>query len=216
MQILRIFLLALVRMASAEIFEARGCEESIEDDFWLLTDLVPLVLGACAAFCCKRIRHALSEHGRLPSRHEWTDAFGCTALHYAAQVNSSFEARRLLDQGSNANARDAWEETPLHVAARSGEIDTSKVLLLFGADVNAANFDGKTPLLLAAENGHQILCEFLLDRGASAGGLEDKAVPALLSSILLQRMIGCPTSDSEKRLPVLLTSRSPADSAKLS
>lgn len=41
---------------------------------------------------------------------ETTDAFGCTELHVAASEGSALNVRKLLEGGSDPNAREAWEE----------------------------------------------------------------------------------------------------------
>ena len=41
---------------------------------------------------------------------ETTDTFGCTELHVAASEGSALNVRRLLEGGSDPNAREAWEE----------------------------------------------------------------------------------------------------------
>eukprot|EP00435_Cladocopium_sp_Y103_P016161 s963_g4.t1 len=41
---------------------------------------------------------------------ETTDAFGCTELHVAASEGSALNVRKLLESGSDPNAREAWEE----------------------------------------------------------------------------------------------------------
>jgi len=136
-----------------------------------------------------------SDHARavMKPRPE-TDVWGCTALHRVAHVNDSLEVRSLLEQGFDPDVRDIWDETPLHMAARSGEIEAARELLAFGADINARNANDKTPLVEAAEAGHELVCAFLLDRGATAGGLEDQDIPALLSLLMLQRMtVDCTT-----------------------
>jgi len=123
------------------------------------------------------------------TKNEATDAFGCTELHVAAAEGSALNVRKLLEGGSNPNAREAWEETPLHMAARNGNVQVAQLLVSHGADVNPRNLDDLTPLILAAQEGKQELCSFLLDAGASAGGMEEEKLPCLLNSLLMQRIL---------------------------
>lgn len=162
---------------------------------WLLRDVLMLFVGFVS---CKTILTlGQSVLNLTPTRkkvfmpeakHGHIDAWGCTPLHRLAQDNSYLQVGELLKHGSDPDARDAWDETPLHMAARSGEIEAARVLLAFGASIDAANFDDKTPLVVAAEANHQTVCEFLLDRGATAGGLDDQKLPSLLNLLTLQRM----------------------------
>ena len=46
-----------------------------------------------------------------PSSPESRDVFGCTRLHLCAAQGSALEARKLLEAGASADAREAWEET---------------------------------------------------------------------------------------------------------
>lgn len=97
-------------------------------------------------------------------------------------------ARALLEQGADANAKEAWEETPLHMAARSGCYEVCELLLSYGADLNPMNSSEITPLLAAAQAGQEHTCELLLERGGVAGSA-DTDIPPILSALLMYRMI---------------------------
>lgn len=119
------------------------------------------------------------------------DSAGCTQLHMAVAENLPCMTKRLLEQRSNVNATDAWDETPLHFAARlNGSAEVCAHLLNHGAHINAVNADGATPVLLAARAGHSAACELLLANGGGLGGAVDDAdLPPLLTALLAQRMI---------------------------
>lgn len=68
------------------------------------------------------------------------DEWGDTPLHLAKTVD---EARRLLDQGADVNARRLDGFTPLHFAY---QLDMARLLLDRGADINAKTKNGQTPL----------------------------------------------------------------------
>jgi ankyrin repeat protein len=125
----------------------------------------------------------------LPDRVRAVDRFGCTALHIAADAGCVEMAKELLEAGADVQVRDTWEETPLHFAARKGSFEMCELLLAKGAELDATNFDGVTPLVAAARACNESSCQLLLDRGATCGGLPDTDVPALLSSLLMYKMI---------------------------
>ena len=131
--------------------------------------------------------------GRPPSptakdANDWTD------LHYAAVLNLTSLAKRLLQSGATVDARlksdgepltdelkatlrrfgknyDGWNrygETPLHFAARNNAVATATLLVERGAAVNAKeNNHGLTPLHVAAWKNARATAALLLERGAA-------------------------------------------------
>mmetsp|Transcript_43694 Transcript_43694/g.81489 ORF Transcript_43694/g.81489 Transcript_43694/m.81489 type:complete len:272 (+) Transcript_43694:199-1014(+) len=155
--------------------------------------LVLLVAFASFAISCRLRRFWTGSMSQKPpasaaERNEATDSFGCTQLHLVADAGSLAEARKLLAEGADPNAREAWDETPLHMASRAGHLELSKLLVIHGANINACNADDETPLVLAARAGKNDVCNFLLEVGANTGGLEEEKLPCLLNNLLLQRM----------------------------
>jgi hypothetical protein len=117
------------------------------------------------------------------------DVWGCTALHYAAKGGSVHIISRMIDLGAKVDVIDAWDETPLHLAARAGCTQACARLLKAGANVNPLNAEDQTPLIVAGLAGHEATCSLLLERGASAGGLSDVDLPALVSRLLLVKVL---------------------------
>lgn len=79
------------------------------------------------------------------------DRTGETPLHLAARYARADAAKRLLDAGADANARDATGRTPLHAAIAADAQGVFQILLRHRAtDVSARTSDGTTPLILAA------------------------------------------------------------------
>lgn len=192
--------------SSSWLLQEDGFDTQIPTDFsWTniqkrpalpdLPDVLILVLAALTLGVSVLLRELCrADHGQKqqpisvkPS--ETTDAFGCTELHVAASEGSSLNVRKLLEGGSDPNAREAWEETPLHMAARSGNVQVAQLLVSHGAEVNALNLDDLTPLVIAAQEGKEELCSFLLDVGACAGGMEEDKLPCLLNSLMMQRIL---------------------------
>lgn len=192
--------------SSSWLLQEDGSDTQIPTDFsWTgvqkrpalpdVPDVLILALAALTLGVSLLLRELCrADHGQKQQKpisvkpSETTDAFGCTELHVAASEGSSLNVRKLLEGGSDPNAREAWEETPLHMAARSGNVQVAQLLVSHGAEVNALNLDDLTPLVIAAQEGKQELCSFLLDVGACAGMEEDK-LPCLLSSLLMQRIL---------------------------
>lgn len=95
-------------------------------------------------------------------------------LHQAAMQDDVDKARRLLDQGADANATDPRGWTPLHSAAASGTAGVAELLLERGANVNARNSVDYTPLHLAAwQDDRTAVAELLLTRGAEVNARSD-------------------------------------------
>ncbi|MCO6438228.1 MAG: ankyrin repeat domain-containing protein [Phycisphaerae bacterium] len=109
------------------------------------------------------------------------DAWGRSALHYAAMENQSALITRLVAAGADVGSRDVWGETPLQTAARRLQIEAAESLLEAGANVSAVNDDGRTALHLAVDQGS---CRFsdedrmvrfvslLLGAGADAAAID--------------------------------------------
>ncbi len=122
------------------------------------------------------------------------DDNGWTDLHYAAALNFPALAARLLDAGTNVDARlnddsgplsDELKKrlkalgkrrtsnrfkggTPLHIAAWSNAHEVAVLLLGRGADASAKNNNGSTPLHWVARNNAHEVAVLLLGRGADA------------------------------------------------
>lgn len=67
------------------------------------------------------------------------------SLQAAVAAGDVNEAKRLLDEGADANFMDMW--TPLSGAVQRANVPMTRLLLERGADVNARDFGGQTPLM---------------------------------------------------------------------
>ena len=97
------------------------------------------------------------------------DAYGYTALHYAAQQNHTKIVVYLLSKGCPPDASNCGA-TPLHRAAYTGSIESCKLLLEAGADPNATDSsfrDMGSPLHKAYSIASVAVVELLLKHGAN-------------------------------------------------
>jgi ankyrin repeat protein len=114
--------------------------------------------GLGAAVSSKDDLHAAARPGDkakaqpLPKKNrDFVSSKGRTPLHIAALKDSNDEAKSLLAEGADVNAKEASDgRTPLHIAALNGSKDVAGLLLAKGAEVNAKDKYGETPLHLAA------------------------------------------------------------------
>ncbi|MDR3285591.1 MAG: ankyrin repeat domain-containing protein [Holosporales bacterium] len=90
-------------------------------------------------------------------------------LHEAIQEGRINDAKTLLKNGADKEAKDNDGETPLHVAAWKGSIEIVKVLLAAGANKEGKDYYGMTPLygaIICATKGHTECTKVLLAAGA--------------------------------------------------
>ena len=97
-----------------------------------------------------------------------------TKLIDAIAHENEVEAKRLLDQGADVNARYGWHQrTPLHYAKNEA---IAKLLLDHGADVHARNQWQRTPL---HDAGNVAIAILLLNRGAQLTAVDEDGQNAL-------------------------------------
>jgi uncharacterized protein len=98
------------------------------------------------------------------------------------------EARRLLAEGYDPNARDKSGWTPLHFAAQGNAVDLAECLLTGGAAVDTRDEHGNTPLSTAVFNsrGHGEMIALLRAYGADSYAQNNHGV----SPLSLARDIG--------------------------
>lgn len=97
------------------------------------------------------------------------DAYGYTALHYAAQQNHIRIIIFLLSKGCAPDVNSCGA-TPLHRAAYSGSFEACELLIKAGADVNAVDSsyrDLGSPLHKAYSIANVKIVDLLLDNGSN-------------------------------------------------
>ena len=81
-----------------------------------------------------------------------------TGLVDAASRGDAAEVRRLLDDGADANERDASGRTAVTAAALGDHVEVARVLIAAGADVDLQDADRNNPLLVTGETGPWRCC----------------------------------------------------------
>src|SRR5580704_14479524 len=94
------------------------------------------------------------------------EADGTTALLWAANLNDTDLALRLLKAGANANVSNKLGSTPLAEAAFNSNDQLIKALQDAGADRNATGADGQTPLMLVSRTDNVAAAKLLSNKGA--------------------------------------------------
>ena len=103
-----------------------------------------------------------------------------TPLHDAAGWNNTAEAKRLIANGADVNAKTKRERriygegemTPLHFAAMNNQAEVAELLIANGADVNAKDQGGMTPLHTALQRAPEV-AELLIANGADVNAKDN-------------------------------------------
>jgi hypothetical protein len=119
---------------------------------------------------------------RLPSgldrRQGFTSDEGAQALFRAVAHRRIQIARRIIDAGTNVNARSSRGYTALMIAASHGHDEIVRLLLDKGADPTAVDAQGRNALQIAREAGHQGSVDLLLEASQAGIGMSADALPS--------------------------------------
>jgi uncharacterized protein len=77
--------------------------------------------------------------------------------------------RKLLDRGTDVDARDRYGQTALMLAAHAGDRAVVEVLIARGANLNITAKYGLSALMLAIVAGHADVARLLADAGTDLG-----------------------------------------------
>jgi ankyrin repeat protein len=155
---------------------AAGCDPDCEDG----SGATPLIRAASQPELVRVLLDAGVDPAR-PTGSELWDAFGLSAMHYAALAPwaPGESLRLMLDRVTDPDIRTATGLTPLHCAIRRGQVGPVEVLVQAGADANARLNDphglqpglrSHTPISIARELGHHHVTAFLSNMGATGDG----------------------------------------------
>jgi ankyrin repeat protein len=95
------------------------------------------------------------------------EADGTTPLLWAANLNETDLALRLLKAGANPKVHNQLGSTPLGEAALNANTELIRALLQAGADPNAPGADAQTPLMIVSRTANVAAAKLLLDKGAN-------------------------------------------------
>lgn len=112
-----------------------------------------------------------------------------TPLHQAGLEGRVDEAKRLVAQGADIEAKTNDGTTPIHSATVAGHPDVVAFLIAKHAKVDAADNDGRTPLHSAAMKGHVSVAKLLIAAGADVNR-RIQLGKATLTPLGLARLLG--------------------------
>ena len=128
-----------------------------------LIRLVYLVLFLIVAgLGCQR-KESDSESIRIKPSKIRGEALDRTLLHLAPNWKV---AERLINEGTDVNAKDSFGMTPLHTAVIANRRDVVEVLVARRADINAKSHRGQTPLFWAVTKSRKDMAGWLIANGA--------------------------------------------------
>lgn len=90
-----------------------------------------------------------------------------TGLHAAVVSGGTAEVERLVRDGADINARDAFGRTPLMVAAYRRDEGTARVLIDLGANVNALEYQSYDAITIAAVQNDAEMLDLLIKAGGN-------------------------------------------------
>jgi len=184
--------------------------------------IIVFIIGALSIISC------LVQGGC--NQHAWYKPFLTSnenSLFKAAAKGDTSEVKRLLDQGTNIDAREEENETPLMYAAAEGRSEVVSILIDRGASINAVSDNGETALARAVGRSQYETVNLLLNRGADVEKRTDRNGTPLMAAagegdvkmieMLLKRGANVNASDDDGYTPltVAVTRRASAAAVRL-
>ncbi|KAI1173300.1 ankyrin repeat-containing domain protein [Nemania sp. FL0916] len=124
------------------------CDEETLDDFEL-----PELHRSVVRISKQSVEISIKSLIRTSATIEDTDAFGKTALLWAAESGDADAVRLLLENGANPNSIAKGQRSALHYAAQTNaSADCTTLLLNADADTSVGDLAGLTPLMWACIN----------------------------------------------------------------
>ncbi|KFY17886.1 hypothetical protein V492_00310, partial [Pseudogymnoascus sp. VKM F-4246] len=98
-----------------------------------------------------------------------------TGLHLAAYFGIDVVVKHLLENQTEVNVKDGYDQTPLSWAAKNGHKAVVQLLLsTAGVDADSKGTYSLTPLSWAAKKGHETVVKLLLDTGKVDADAKDE------------------------------------------
>ena len=85
-------------------------------------------------------------------------------IHQATLDGKMEKVQRMVERGTDVNARDDYGRTALHIASAENHNIDMQLLINLGADVNVQDQQGRTPLMYAAADGLRDAAVLLVSR----------------------------------------------------
>jgi ankyrin repeat protein len=95
-----------------------------------------------------------------------------TALQLAVYRDDVVQVEKLIAEGADVRAANAYGSTPMSEAAIVGNVEVINALLKAGADVNSPGADGQTALMVVARSSNVIAARALIKHGANVNARE--------------------------------------------
>ena len=144
----------------------RSCSRRV-----VLAIALPLLLTACGG----------SEQSLEPEEQSALDR----RLIAAAWENDLAEARRLIDEGADVNAKDDSVQSAYLISTSEGYLELLQLTLEHGADVSSLDSFNGTGLIRAADRGHVDIVRELLETEIDVDHVNNLGWTALLEAIIL-------------------------------
>ena len=103
----------------------------------------------------------------------------------AAWENDLSEARRLIEEGADVNAKDDSVQSAYLISASEGYVELLELTLEHGADVTSLDSFNGTGLIRAADRGHVEIVRELLETDIDVDHVNNLGWTALLEAIIL-------------------------------
>ena len=120
-----------------------------------------------------------------PSLEPEEDAALDMRLIAPAWENDLAEARRLIDEGADVNAKDDSVQSAYLISASEGYLELLQLTLEHGADVSSLDSFNGTGLIRAADRGHVDIVRELLETEIDVDHVNNLGWTALLEAIIL-------------------------------
>jgi len=101
-------------------------------------------------------------------------------LHRAIQKGDANEVKKLIEEGSDVNAKDSSDRIPLGYAAQKGNMEIVQLLISAGADVNGKGHDDQVPFVWASETGHLDIAKLLILEGTDVTATDNGGSTCLI------------------------------------
>jgi ankyrin repeat protein len=97
---------------------------------------------------------------------------GTSPLHVAVYRDDVAQVKKLIAEGADVRATNAYGSTPMSEAAIVGNVEVINELLKAGADVESPGADGQTALMLVARTSNVEAARTLIKHGANVNARE--------------------------------------------